>query len=252
MLSRTTAFISIAMLAILLSSCKKEPQAVPKNVIPAVSKAEPENKPKSKLDEIFTTEMFSSDLSSLEKLAGKPKSKFGNTREYKVGKCPLTVHTDGKSIGSIEMKVSPSCTFDISNIAPNLPKNTYAHKLTHGQFDTITNGGGQFMAECLGMWCGNAADPFVNHYWQAPRSDQFVEFMLETQLVSDKAINAASKWHDIMQKKEGDNFVMDTKFNCGKYDRDAHRLFKDIPITHIRVGYGIGDDVKKNFTDQCK
>ncbi|WP_288637872.1 hypothetical protein [uncultured Oxalobacter sp.] len=251
MLRGTTAFISIAMLAILLSSCKKEPQAAPKNGIPAVSQAEPENKPKSKLDEIFTTEMLSSDLPSLEKLAGKPKDKFGNTREYKVGKCPLTVYTDGKSISSIEMKVSPSCTFDISNIAPNLPKNTYAHTLTHGQFDAITNGGGQFMADCLGM-CGNAADPSVYHYWQAPRSDQFVEFMLETQLVTDKASNAASKWENIMRKKEGEDFVMYTKFNCGKYDRDAHRLFKNVPITHIRVGSGISDDVKKNFTAQCK
>lgn len=252
MFTKTTAFISIAMLAILLSSCKKEPQAAPKNEIQTASQTEPKAAPKSKLDEIFSTEMLSSDLSHLEKLAGKPRSKLGNTREYKIGKCPLTVETDSKSISSLQMKVSPSCTFDISNVVSNLPKNTYAHKLTHGQFDAITNGGGQFMADCLGLMCGNAADPSVYQYWQAPRSDQFVELLLQTELVSNKAIDASSKWEGIMKKKEGEDFVMDAKFNCGKYDPDAHRLFKNIPVTHIRVGHRIGDDVKKNFTAQCK
>lgn len=252
MSKRKIALLSIIMLGVLCAGCKKGAQADSPKTPEKITRQDSRGASGAVLDRIFSTETLSSSLSNLEKLTGKPLRNFGDMREYKVGACPVTVHTAGEQVAAIEMKLSPSCTFDISRIASVLPENTYVHQLTYGQFDTISNGGGQFYADCLGLGCGNAYDPSVYQYWEGPRADQFVGILLRTELTSDKAMDASSRWEEVMTKKDGDDFVMESRFNCGKYDRQAHEIFRNIPITHIRVGYGMEDYVRKNFTSECK
>lgn len=64
--------------------------------------------------------------------------------------------------------------------------------------------------------------------------------MLEAVLVSSPVLSAAHTWEAAMEKIEGENWVIDAKFNCTrKYDAIAHRAFQDVTISAITIGYDV-------------
>ena len=51
-------------------------------------------------------------------------------------------------------------------------------------------------------------------------------------LVTDESIDASFKWRDAIKAKEGEDYVINAKFNCDtKYTPDAHKCFKDVKIS---------------------
>lgn len=240
MIKKAAWFIPV-LFGVLLVGCKEDFVSSFKGKAQETAQV---SKNKTKLDELFTYDMLESPLSELEKVIGKPRKKSGKTREYDVDGCPVIVETAGKKIHSIEVEASPSCTFDLNRVASSLPEGTQINQLTHGAFAAASAGiGGEFMADCL-SGCGNAFDPSVYQHWIGPRADQMVNIMLQTKLVDDKAIDAAQKWQELMEKEEGEDFVMNTEFNCGKYNSEAQQFFKDVPITHVRVGLDLEKDAR--------
>lgn len=248
MIKKAAWFIPV-LFGVLLVGCKKDFLSSFKGKAQESAQV---SKNKTKLDELFTYDMLESPLSELEKVIGKPRKKSGKTREYEVDGCPVTVETAGKKIHSIEVEASPSCTFDLNRVASSLPEGTQINQLTHGAFASAS-GGGEFMADCL-SGCGNAFDPSVYQHWIGPRADQMANIMLRTKLVDDKAIDAAQKWQELMEKEEGEDFVMNAAFNCGKYNSEAQQFFKDVPITHVRVGLDLEKDARgiKGPALQCQ
>lgn len=85
--------------------------------------------------------------------------------------------------------------------------------------------------------CGNAADPSVYAHWEGPHAVDFREVLLEVVLVSDAAIDAADQWQSQMRKAEGDDYVMETRFNCDqKYAAIAQKAFEQVPVTAVTIG----------------
>lgn len=196
---------------------------------------------KSKLARVFDPEMISADLAYFEQVTGPARNTYRNRKTYKVDSCKVTATIFNSSVRSLHLDLSPKCTFNLNRFLPNFHgKFPAPHIMTFGQFDAVSGGNGQFMADCLTM-CGNAADPVVYEYWYGSRADLMLEVLLEVVQVSGPALSAADKWQDAMERSEGQDWVIDTKFNCSrtKYDQVAHQAFRGVTISAITIGYDI-------------
>lgn len=199
----------------------------------------------SKMSQIFDYEMLNSDVAYFEKIAGVAKNTTENKKTYKVEGCEIEADVSDGKISSLKLNVSKKCTFDLNKFVSktSLPANT----LTFGKMGK----GGRFYSDCLSM-CGNSADPVVYEYISGSHAEQYVDVMLEVAQVDDLSINAANKWQSVMEKAEGHDWIIETKFNCpnkneDKYNEAAHKAFKDVKISAITIGYGI-----ENLGSECK
>ena len=201
-----------------------------------------------KLDKIFNTEIIGANLPYLEKITGPAKNTFSHkknekTNTYKVDDCEITIRVSNGTIQSLGIeKLSQKCTFNLNSFLPNVGggKLPPLYNMTFGQFDAFT-GDGKYTADCL-MSCGNAADPVAYENWQASRADGGFDLQLGVVLASDAALDASSKWQRAMVKGEGEDWVIDTKFNCSnKYNSIAQQAFKNVKITSATIGFGLAD-----------
>jgi hypothetical protein len=194
----------------------------------------------SKLKQVFDPEMLSADLPYFELVTGPARNTHRNTKIYKVDGCEVTATLDGGAIQSLRLELSPSCTFDLNKFLHGYGKFPAPHLMTFGQFDALTGNVGQFMTDCLNE-CGNITDPSVYEYRSGPHSDGWLDVMLEVKLGDTPSIDASFKWAKAMKKTEGEEWVLQTKFNCQltKYDTVARNAFKKVRITAITVGHNI-------------
>lgn len=195
----------------------------------------------TKLARIFNPKMLSANIEYLEQITGPARQTIMKSRTYDVDGCEVTAVVVNGTVGSLKLDLNPKCTFDLNafvNVSPDLfPP---ANLMTIGQFDALTNSQGQLLSDCIYM-CGNAVEPTVSDYWEGPHADQFIEVRAEVTLVDDAAINASIAWQNIMEKGEGEDWVINTKFNCQKtkYDAPGHTLFKDVKLSSMTIGYGL-------------
>ncbi len=195
----------------------------------------------NKLDRIFVPDMLSADRAYLEQVTGLAWKSYKDTKTYKVDGCLVTATYDEGSVRSLRLELSPKCTFDLNKfLKKNNPYNHYAkypplYQTTFGQLESLT-ADSQFMTDCL-RECGNIADPSVYEYFGFSHVDNFLDIMVEVTPETD----ASFKWEKAMKKAEGEDWVLETKFNCQltKYDAIAHSTFKKIRITAITVGHNI-------------
>lgn len=193
-----------------------------------------------KLAQIFDQEMIGADVAYFEQVVGPARNTYDNTKIYKVDGCEVTATISGISVRALRVDLSPQCTFNLNKFLPNF-SNRFPppHVMTFGKFDSITEGTGRFYADCLTQ-CGNAADPVIFEHWYGSRADLFLEVVLEAVLASSPVLSAAHTWKTAMEKIEGENWVIDAKFNCTrKYDAIAHRAFQDVTISAITIGYDV-------------
>lgn len=206
----------------------------------------------SQLKKIFDPEMINVNLSYLEKLTGPAKNTFNfdekNTIQntYKIEGCEVIVRVSNGSVRSIGFeKLGSTCTFNLNSFLTNYKgKFPPPHKMTFGQFDSLTKDG-TYTSYCFHN-CGNSYDPIVYEMWNAPHADQFFEIKLGVVLDSIPAIDASEKWANIMIHDKGEDWVTFAKFNCSnEYNAVARDAFKNVRITSIEIGYDL-------FEDYCK
>lgn len=67
-----------------------------------------------------------------------------------------------------------------------------------------------------------------------------MELLLSVQLSGGPALEAATRWADVIKKGAGEDYLMKTRFNCNrKFDGYAHSLFAQVRVTSIMVGYDL-------------
>jgi hypothetical protein len=181
----------------------------------------------SKIDSLFNVDRLGGYLPKFEAVAGLPDEVSGETRDYKVDGCEISVEAADKTIKSITLQVSENCQ-------PN-------RVLVGGgdwTFDKVAEkvGGGPFSADCLRL-CGNAYDPSVYMTIEGGHADNWLDIQIEAKLVGDPAVDAANKWETAMVAAEGEDYVIDLKFVCDqKYDDLASSLFTNVRITAVTIG----------------
>lgn len=239
----------IVSLLVVLSGCDKtpeEPAIQPQQQQVTVEPAPPPQV--SLISKVFNPEMLGANLPYFEKVAGPARNTFSykeneQTNTYNIDGCDITVNASNGVVQSLGIEhLTPECTFDLNPFLPNVGngKLPMPHKMTFGQFDAFTDSG-QYTADCL-ISCGNAADPVVYENWEGSRADGNIELQLGVVLVADSAINASNSWESAMVKTEGEDWVIDTKFNCThKYNNIAKQAFKDVNITSVKIGFGLSD-----------
>ena len=185
--------------------------------------------------QVFNGDMLGTNLRYFESIAGIARTSSGDAHTYRVQGCEITATAPGGTVNELRLQLSPSCKADlstfISTFAP--PAN---QPLTFGAMAESSGGDLEFYADCLSM-CGNAYDPSVYALWQGPRAVNFTEVLLEAVLNEDDAVAASSQWAEVMQKSKGDNFVIDTRFNCEReFDEVAAQQFKAVKVTAVTIG----------------
>lgn len=194
-----------------------------------------------KLARLFTPEMVGSEVPYFETISGPARTVSPGVgglthRDYKVDGCDVTVHARGTTVSALGLRLTRICTFDPTKFfSQPVPS---ANQLTFGQFARIA-GANRFSADCL-SGCGNAFDPSVYLHWEGPRALGFMQFRLQAELVNGPALDASNRWQEAMESREGDEYVLNTTFNCdGKYNTTAARFFHDVKLTHVFVGTGL-------------
>lgn len=188
--------------------------------------------------EVFTGDMLGTNQRYFESIAGIPRESFGDEHKFKVQGCDITATVEGGKVSKLRMELTPKCQADLTQFV-----GTYApapgKPLTVGAFIESSGGGLSYSASCLSM-CGNAADPSVYAHWEGPHAVDFKEVLLEVVLVSDAALNAADQWESQMRKAEGEDYVMETRFNCDqKYDAAAQKAFEKVQVNAVTIGTGL-------------
>lgn len=188
--------------------------------------------------QVFTGDMLGTNQRYFESVAGIPRESFGDEHKFKVQGCNITATIEGGTVSKLRMELTPKCQANLTQFvdtfapAPGKP-------LTVGAFTESSGGGLSYSASCLSM-CGNAADPSVYAHWEGPRAIGFREVLLEVVLVSDAALSAADQWESQMRKAEGEDYVMETRFNCDqKYDAAAQKAFEKVQVSAVTIGTGL-------------
>jgi hypothetical protein len=197
------------------------------------------NAQSAKLRAVFDHDMLGAQVAYLEHIVGPAWKVVQGTRIYKVDGCVVYVGVASGEIRNLHMEISQQCQFDLSVFSNNY-KFPRLLGMTFGAFEQPYVSG-RFQASCLYL-CGNAADPIVRDFYEGPHAENFIQIAPEVVLVGDAAITASMAWSDAMKKVMGENYVINTRFNCdGRFDALAHKLFANVPITGITVGYDIRD-----------
>lgn len=188
---------------------------------------------KATLAEVFNGDMLGTNLRYFESIAGVARESFGDQHTYRVQGCEVTV-TGEDAVSALRLELSPTCKADIASFIGDFapPAN---QTLTFGNFH-VAAGDLSYYSDCLTL-CGNAADPSVYAHWQGPRAVGFTDVLLEVVLVDGTALDAKDVWRQSMEQAKGEDWVMETKFNCERtFDAQAQQAFNNVAVTAITIG----------------
>lgn len=185
----------------------------------------------SKMTQVFSYDMIGVDVAYLESIIGiaRQTDTHFKTKRYIVDGCQLEVGYQDQSVVTLSVDLTDQCRFNLQDVI-SFNDTISSDKLVFGMTGPVT-----YYADCLGF-CGNAYEPSVHELYQGPRAENFRELLLSS--VSD-SYEARSKWRDTMIAKEGENWVMEGRFNCEpqKYSDVAEKALKGEKVDQITIGY---------------
>lgn len=233
--------ISLAI-AGLISGCSDQSSSPPENTASAPPPP-PAPQQLTPMQKLFDPEMLGATVQYLEQLTGPPRnvSDDGLVRTYKVNSCEVNAYVTGgqnSSVSALRFPITPECDGDVGKIWSG--ESVMTSQLSFGKFNEMVGGNVLFYADCLSL-CGNAADPVVYAHVEGPRANDFLEMMVEIPLVNDQAIEASNRWQAAMEAKEGEDWVVETGFNCEptKYAAAAKQAFAALKPEAITIGRGV-------------
>ena len=202
----------------------------------------------SQLEMVFQPDTLGAEIQYLERTIGPPWKIWGAVRTYKVGECVVSIGTQGTKIDNLRLEnISTRCQFDLTrflhailNGSSSDPKPSLGSivGLTFGQFER-SMGMGRIRADCLGN-CGNSGGGGVYDLWGGYHVEGFLEVQLEADFSSKAAGTAFSAWGHAIEQQTGKDSISTGKYECDtRNEAVAHRLFSDVPIAAITVGYNI-------------
>lgn len=194
--------------------------------------------PAATVAEVFNGDMLGTNLRYFESIAGIARQSFNNQHTYRVEGCEIIATVSGDVVNALHLDLSPKCKADIASFIGESFTPPASQPLTFGSFRAAA-GDLSFYGDCL-MMCGNAYDPSVYAFWEGARVAGNLEVLLEAKLVGTQAIDAASRWKKDMSRAKGEDWVIDSKFNCERgFDTQAQQHFDTVEVTAITIGSGL-------------
>lgn len=189
----------------------------------------------AKIDKVADLEMIGTTIEFFERTAGDPVRATEWMNNYEVDGCPVTVGLAGRSVDTISIDLIPGCKLDFAGIAGGREPIPVDGPLTFGEFEQIA-GHAEFKSPCL-SGCGNAYDPYVEAIAVGSRADNFRVVVARTQFIGDAAISASRRWQEAITARAGEDYVMNTRFNCEPtFDPEARVAFADVAVESITFG----------------
>lgn len=194
----------------------------------------------SKLSQVFTSDMLGAQTAYLEHLVGPAMRvipiKKSEYRSYKVDGCNVearitSVAGGPPSVDALSLDLSPRCKIDLKDfhLEPLSTRGLTISKLA----DWKSLG---FESSCISL-CGNAADPTVDFIQKSSHATNWIGVVYTITIADEPALKATEDLSEVMQAREGEDYVIDTKFNCdAKYTDLALKLFANVPVNRITVG----------------
>lgn len=176
--------------------------------------------------------MLGAQVAFLESRFGPARTVDRDQRTYVIGACEASVTTSGDEVVGYAVPLTRACSTHAYAAlqAYELPRKL---NLTLGEFARIRDNV-RFKADCLSL-CGNAADPWVYFESQGLRGQEGIR--AGTILVDGGAIDASDRIENAIKAAHGEDYVIDTKFNCTtEFDAVAVRELDRVAITEIAVG----------------
>lgn len=186
------------------------------------------------VQDVFNGKMLGKSQAHLESITGAPQESYGDDRVFEVQGCLITATIKSGKVSALSMDASEACQPDLASfIGEYAPKP--GQKLTPAVFGPDLT----YTADCL-TDCGNAADPWVYASWTAPRAAGGMEVMLGFVQAGDEALDAAERWASQMEKAEGQDYLLNNKFNCdARYNDVAEAAFRNVAATSVKVGFDL-------------
>lgn len=182
---------------------------------------------------VLMDSMMGVQVAYLESKLGPARTVSGNERTYEIGACQVRVNADGNEVRGYTVPVTQACSTQAMAAlkAFDLPQKL---NLTMGEFASSRENT-RFKADCLTL-CGNAADPWV--YLESDGLRSMPGIRAGAVLVGDATIDASFRIRDAIKAKMGDDYVIDTGFNCtSEFDALARRELRDVRVDEIEVGF---------------
>lgn len=188
--------------------------------------------------EVFNGDMLGTSLRYFESVAGIPRMSHADTHTFRVQGCTINATVANQHISALRLELGPQCTPDLTTFIGDYGPGAGA-PLTPGALGLSSGGSLKFAADCLTL-CGNAMDPSVYALWDGPRAAGFLQIRLEVMLVDGAALDAADSWERAMTAAAGEDYVLDTRFNCDtRFDEMATTLFRNVPVTAVTIGHDL-------------
>lgn len=188
-------------------------------------------------DQIFNHDFIGADVAYLEHFIGPARVTLDNSKEYIISGCRVHAYMIEGSIRALEMKLSPTCSFDLNNFLntqSETPAPLEANTLKFGDLPSPTT----FFADCFGISCGNAYDPSVYEYYAGSRVEDFIEILASS---TQASYEWTSQWAKAMEDKESEDWMMYGQYNCEpyKYSQIAAQYRTPDKIERVMVGYDL-------------
>jgi len=178
-------------------------------------------------------QMMGVQVAYLESKLGPARTVQDKDRTYEIGGCTIRIRAEGGEVVGYAVPMTTACTTQAQAALKDydLPQKI---DLTMGEF-AAARGNADFKADCLTL-CGNAANPWLYLESAGPRVSPGIR--ASAVMVSDPTIDAAFRIRDAIKAAKGEDYVIDTTFNCSaEFDQMAVRELKTVRIDEIEVGY---------------
>lgn len=181
----------------------------------------------AQIKDVFSYDMINSEIDYFEQFVGIAKQKYGNSREYVVEGCVISValYEDSNQIKSLYTELTKNCAPDFSYLSTNFNISKPLQNMTFGDLDNP-----KYYADCL-ISCGRTS-PQIYAVTGGSRADDWQTIALGAKINDVSYPN----WSDKLMEN-GRDWVLDQKFNCdgNNYSRVAHSDLKNQNVSSITL-----------------
>ena len=188
---------------------------------------------------LINNEHLGNTVDAFEEVAGAPIQEHYGVRVYEHGGCEFKVHEAGGRVQAFSAPLNQACSFDLDDfLFPDEDYDFFDGAVFADVGESL--GGGLYYVDCLRS-CGGAYDPAIRYHWNGPRALGFVEVMVSTEIVDDKAIEAADALSRVLVNLYGEDWVIDAKFNCAPREilDEAEIALGPVEVERIKIGYDV-------------
>lgn len=204
-------------------------------VTPAAGEAPASITPIVRFQSIDATKEF------LERTLGQSKYETPDSAQYELAGCNVNVgFADNKAVTSISIDLKPGCSFDASELARSDQPVIVNGPMAFARFEELF-GSARYTSPCLTM-CGNAFDPYVAAVVPGYSANGGVDVSAQSLFIEDAAGEAMNAWREQLKAKLGEDYVIETKFNCEDTHNDIPRAaFAQVPVETLQFGRDLAD-----------